>query len=68
LHSGQEDGHHGQARPEAHLHQLRGAGKPLNPDGDPPVHPAHDAFSKKVENHEAAVALYFMWYNFGRVH
>jgi hypothetical protein len=20
-----------------------------------------------VENHEAAVALYFMWYNFGRI-
>ena len=27
-----------------------------------------NAFSKKVENHTAAVALYFMWYNFGRVH
>ena len=27
-----------------------------------------NAFSKKVENHEAAVALHFMWYNFGRVH
>jgi IS1 family transposase len=27
-----------------------------------------NGFSKKVENHEAAVALYFMWYNFGRVH
>jgi hypothetical protein len=27
-----------------------------------------DAFSKKLENHSAAVALYFMWYNFGRVH
>ena len=26
------------------------------------------AFSKKVENHEAAVALYFMHYNFARVH
>jgi IS1 family transposase len=26
-----------------------------------------DAFSKKVENHAAAVALYFMWYNFGRI-
>ena len=26
------------------------------------------AFSKKVENHAAAVALYFMYYNFGRVH
>lgn len=27
-----------------------------------------NAFSRKVENHMAAVALYFMWYNFGRVH
>lgn len=26
------------------------------------------AFSKKIENHAAAVALYFMYYNFGRVH
>jgi hypothetical protein len=27
-----------------------------------------NAFSKKVENLEAAVALHLMWYNFGRVH
>jgi len=27
-----------------------------------------NGFSRKVENHMAAVALYFMWYNFGRVH
>lgn len=27
-----------------------------------------NGFSKKVENHEAAVALYFMHYNFVRVH
>jgi len=27
-----------------------------------------NAFSKKVENHAAAIALYFMWYSFGRVH
>jgi IS1 family transposase len=27
-----------------------------------------NAFSKKVEHHAAAVALYFMYYNFGRVH
>jgi IS1 family transposase len=27
-----------------------------------------NGFSKKVENHEAAVALHFMYYNFGRVH
>jgi len=27
-----------------------------------------NAFSKKVENHEHAVSLYFMFYNFCRVH
>jgi IS1 family transposase len=27
-----------------------------------------NAFSKKVENHAAAIALYFIFYNFGRVH
>lgn len=27
-----------------------------------------NAFSKKVENHAAAVSLYFMYYNFGRIH
>jgi hypothetical protein len=27
-----------------------------------------NAFSKKVENHAAALALYFVYYNFARVH
>ncbi len=27
-----------------------------------------NAFSKKIENHVAALALHFMWYNFGRKH
>ena len=27
-----------------------------------------NAFSKKLENHEHAVALYFMFYNFSRIH
>lgn len=27
-----------------------------------------NGFSRRVANHAAAVALYFMWYNFGRVH
>jgi hypothetical protein len=27
-----------------------------------------NAFSKKVDNHKAAVALHFMYYNFGRIH
>lgn len=27
-----------------------------------------NAFSKKLENHEHALAIYFMYYNFGRIH
>jgi len=27
-----------------------------------------NAYSKKMANHAAMVALYFMYYNFGRVH
>ena len=27
-----------------------------------------NGFSKKVENHEYAIALHFMYYNFGRIH
>src|SRR4029077_6827623 len=27
-----------------------------------------NAFSKKLDNHKAAVALYLMWYNFARIH
>tara|TARA_R110000868_G_scaffold223900_4_gene475772 strand:+ start:1300 stop:1752 length:453 start_codon:yes stop_codon:yes gene_type:complete len=27
-----------------------------------------NAFSKKIENHAHAVAIHFMWYNFGRIH
>ena len=27
-----------------------------------------NAFSKKLENHEHAIALHFMHYNFGRIH
>lgn len=33
-----------------------------------PVHPATNAFSKKIENLGYALALHFMFYNFGRVH
>ena len=27
-----------------------------------------NAFSKKLENHMAAIALHFMYYNFARIH
>jgi len=32
------------------------------------IHWLTNAFSKKIENHAAAVALLFMYYNFARVH
>jgi hypothetical protein len=32
-----------------------------------PIHRLN-AFSKKVENHEAAIALHYMYYNFASVH
>ena len=28
----------------------------------------HYPFSKKPDNHKAAVALYFMWYNYAWIH
>ena len=27
-----------------------------------------NGFSKKIENHMHAIALFYMWYNFGRTH
>ena len=27
-----------------------------------------NAFSKKLDNHKAMIALHNMWYNFGRIH
>jgi hypothetical protein len=47
---------------------LRRAPKPHDADVDPQVHAADKCVLKKIENHAAAVALYFMYYNFGRVH
>ena len=37
-------------------------------NGNAPFTRLTNAFSKKLENHEHAVALYFMYYNFARVH
>ena len=27
-----------------------------------------NAFSKKLDNHKAMIALHYMWYKFGRIH
>jgi hypothetical protein len=60
----------------ANSSDLCGQAKATNPDVTEPrarnVPPRFtrltNAFSKKLENHAAMVAVYFMFYNFGRVH
>jgi hypothetical protein len=58
-----------QAGPEVHLHQLRRAAEPFHANGDAPFFTRlTNGFSKKFENHAHQVALYFMHYNYCRVH
>jgi len=52
----------------AYLHQLRGTPESHHAHEHAALHPITNAFSKKVENHAAAVALHYMYYNFCRVH
>jgi hypothetical protein len=44
------------------------AQRSLDANGHAPLTRLTNGFSKKVENHAAAVALYTMWPNFGRSH
>jgi len=52
-------------RPRACVHVLCGAPEPNYEDEHEAVHRLTNAFSKKVENHEAAVSVYSLYYNFG---
>jgi hypothetical protein len=58
-------------RPEAeagHSHALPGAPGPHDADVPAPLHAPDEYVGKKVENHAAAVALSFMYYNFASGH
>lgn len=57
-----------QSRPKAHLDVLRGAPEPHVRMSMRRFTRLTNGFSKKLENHAAMVALYSMYYNFGRVH
>jgi hypothetical protein len=53
---------------ETHLDELRRAPESDDEDVNPQVHEADKRLSKKLENHAAMVAIYFMYYNFARKH
>ena len=48
--------------------QLRRAPEPHDADAHAPVHPADQRLLEEVENHMHVVALYFVFYNFFRIH
>jgi hypothetical protein len=59
----------GVPRRKGRLDQLRGTGEPDDPDEPPAVHPLlTNAFSKKLENHTAALGLFHAHYNLCRIH
>jgi len=56
-----------QSRPQPCFDELHRATKPHNAYVDAPVHAADQKFSKKLENHEHAVAIRCVYYNFARI-
>jgi hypothetical protein len=60
--------HHEWTLSEARFDQLRRAPEPHDADVNKSVYPADERVLKELENHAAMVALYFMFYNFARVH
>ena len=53
---------------QAHFHVVRGAPEPDDTDADASFYAPDEWLSKKLANHEAAIALHYMHYNFARVH
>jgi hypothetical protein len=62
------DGNHWQPRSKTHLNELRRAAEPSMRMSMRRFTRLTNSFSKKFENHAAMVSLYFMYYNFARVH
>jgi hypothetical protein len=58
----------GRSEPEAHLHVLRGASEPHDADVNAALHARDECPQQEVENHATAIALYLMYYDFGRIH
>jgi hypothetical protein len=57
-----------QTLPRAYLDFVRGAPESHDAGEHAPVHPSHQRLFEEDRESRAAVALHFMWHNFGRVH
>lgn len=57
-----------QSRPEACEHEFRGTSESFNEDERSPFHSPDECVLEKIENDAAAVAIWFMYYNFCRIH
>ena len=66
-HSQRDD--HGQARPEAHQHELHRAGEPDHADEHAAVYPADQRFLEEAAKTTSTWLRYIrIWYNFVRIH
>jgi hypothetical protein len=68
MHGQQKDSDRGQAGPEVHFNVLHRAAEFEYPHGQPQNDAVDESFSKKAENHAHMMAIYFMHYNFVRIH
>src|SRR5258707_14252136 len=57
-----------ESRSRTHKHFLCRASESFDANGNPSIYRLTNAFSKKLENHIHALSIYFMHYNFVRIH
>ena len=57
-----------ESRPRTQQHLVCLASESFDANGNPPINGLTNAFSKKLENHIHALSIYFMHYNFVRIH
>ena len=62
------DRRHRHSRARSHFHVLRRTSELDGSHDDAPLHTVVDGFSRKIENHMAAVAINYFVYNFIKIH
>ena len=68
MHWSDQDASHGEARSEARFNVVCRTSKSQHPNGQQAHDEAEQCVFKKAENHAHMMAIYFMHYNFVRIH